>query len=1037
MILLAGIAGHLRTNAQPASPGEITVKGKVTGADNAPLSGVSVVVRENLAKGTTTNAQGNYSISVQAGQTLDFKFMGYINQSVKPTAENVVNITLKEDVTKIEDVMVIGYGTTKKETLTGAVSAITTTDLLKSPVPNIGNMLVGQVTGLSSIQTTGLPGADDPEIYVRGIGTLNPTSSQPLMLVDGVERSFFQLDPNEIESISVLKDAWATAVFGVQGANGVIIVTTRRGTEGKPKISVSLTGGLQMPLRLMDFVDSYNFCVAYNEYKGDIFPDALMEKYRTHTDPLLYPSHNWIKELMKPYAPQTQDNINVSGGNSYIKYFASLGYFSQDGMFKQFNNNFTQNYTYNRFNYRTNFDINATKSTKFSVSIGGVSGARTEPRNTESGANNQTGTFRNIYWGLPFSAAGIIDGKQVDANQQYVTSNVDNMRSPFFSWYGKGTAYTYTGDMNLDLALDQKLDMIIQGLSASVKYSYNNNYTKVKNRTYNVPVYTPWAIGNTPDWQNVDPTADPNEVILVTNGDEALWGYGEPDDQAKKNRKYYWEGALKYDNKFGKHQVTGLFLGNAKKTFYLDPKRYNYPEIPLGSLGFVWRATYNYAQKYLFEFNAGYNGSENFAPGKRFGFFPSVSGGWVISSEQFMKQVSFISFLKLRASWGKVGSDYVGLNRFLYLPDLWNPSDGVYYYGNSLTSSQVVKNGAHETKIGNPDVTWETAVKQNYGIDLTMLSDRLSLNADLFFEKRRDILAKRNTIPVYVAVELPFANIGKVDNHGYEISVKWKDKLGRDSRNSYWVGGNVSYSKNKIVYQDEIPQNYPWQQATGHRVGQNFGYVFEGLYHPADFPAALQYNPKLQPGDAKYGDLNSDGQINNDDVSAIGYSKYPDYTFSFNAGLSFKGFDFSMLWQGATHVSKDISSLYRTPFGTSGNRNLMLYPLERRYVSETLTPNATYPRFSNDTRTWNYDTGVTNSFWVRDASYLRLKNIELGYTVTAALLKKVGISNFRVFINGSNLLTFDNLIFIDPEESANSTEYPNMAIVNMGLNFNF
>jgi len=1016
------------------------ITGTIVDEKGEPIPGANVAVK-GTTLGTMTDVDGKYSINVPDQKSvLMFSFVGYNSKEIVAGDKRIIDVTLSESLNQIDEVVVIGYGSEKKLTSTGAVSSMSSADVLRSPVPNIGNMLVGQVTGLSAIQTTAMPGADDPQILVRGIGTLNAASASPLILVDGVERSFFQLDPNEIESISILKDASSTAVFGVQGANGVIIVTTKRGQEGPPKITVSLSTGAQAPLRVLNFVDSYDFCIAYNELQQtNIFPDALMEKYKTNANPLLYPSHNWIKEVMKPFALQTQDNINISGGTANVKYFASLGYLYQNGLFKQFRSDINQNYNYTRYNYRTNFDIQATKSTKFSVSISGITGIREQPNNIESN-NFDTAIFNELRWGLPFASGGIVDGKEILSNTRYIdpSGSLGLIRNPFMQWYGKGSRNITNNQMNVDLAFEQTLNAILKGLSVSVKYSYNNSYTHTKNRTYSVPKYTPWMIGDTDNWQAVDPTANPSDVVLVPSADDTeFWGYNEA--YSNRSRTYYWEGSLRYNQTFGKHQVSGLFLGNMKKIFYKQSTGdflNNYPAVPLGSAGLVGRASYNYAQKYLLEFDAGYNGSENFAPGKRFGFFPAASIGWVVSEESFMKKLPVVSFLKLRASIGEVGSDYVGNNRFLYFPNTWNPNDGVYYFGTN--NNIVTMNGAHEKAMGYPDVTWETALKQNFGIDLSFLKGRLNLNGDLFFEKRRNILWDDATKAEYPAILLPVGNVGKVNNHGYEIAFKWTDKLGSNRKNSYWVGGNVSYSRNKIIAMAEIAQPYPWMQRTGQRVGQNFGYTFEGLYKASDFPDALIYNNgNLAPGDAKYKDLNHDNVIDAYDAGPIGYSKFPDYIFGFNAGFRYRGFDFSMLWQAATNVSKNLSSVYRIPFNTQMNYNLLQYTYDHRYVSETLTPDATYPRLASETRSWNYDGTTTNSLWVMDASYLRLKNIEIGYNISALALKKLGITNLRVYLNASNLLTFDKLVFIDPEESGNTTEYPNMATTNFGLTFNF
>lgn len=1009
---------------------EIVVTGTITDG-NEPLPGVSVLVKGTM-QGVVTDLNGKYSIAIQGKEAvLVFSFMGFATQEIVVGNRKTIDVALSEDVREIDEVIVIGYGTQKKVTQTGAASSVSTDDLLRSPVPNVGNMLVGQVTGLSAIQSSGRPGLDDPTLFVRGIGTLNSDNSRPLMLVDGVERDFFQIDPNEIESITILKDASSTAVFGVQGANGVIIVTTKRGSEGTPKINVSLSSGIQVPLRLLDFADSYQYCIAKNEMLGyNFYTDEVMEKFRTQENPLLYPSNNWIKYMVKPFSWQTQNNINISGGSSIIKYFVSVGYFSQDGMFKQFSSDFHDNFKYRRYNFRSNFDIYPTKTTRLGISMGGMSGTRVEPRH-DDGINS---FFGSIYESLPMSGIGIVDGRPVAGNSRYHTGESGGGGSPFSAWYGNGTTYVNPNDMNFDIALTQYLDMFFKGLSASAKYSYNSKYTHIKNRTYSVPTYTPWEIGMTPNWQEVDPDADPSEIVLVTNDSEGIWGYSE--SFSGRSRRFYFEGNLNYNRTFGSHQVSGLILGNMKKEFYKTGDSNPLPNVPYGSLGIVGRATYNYLEKYLFELNAGYNGSENFAKGKRFGLFPAISAGWVMSEENFMKKnAPFISFLKIRASVGKVGSDNVRADRFLYFPDGWDPNSGVYYFGNS--SDYVTMTGARELKLGNPDVTWETATKQNYGIDMSFFNSRLSVNLDRFFEKRKNILWDRGTIPAFVSVDVPRSNLGKVDNQGYEISLKWRDRLGNNKQNSYWVGANVSYSRNVIVYMDEIRRNYEWNNRTGHRVDQEFGLIFERLYHPEDFPLDLITDVVLAPGDAKYKDLNGDKMIDASDETAIGYSPYPDYIFSFNAGFSFKGFDFSMLWQGATNVTRNLTGRYRAPFGQLGNRSLLLYHYENRYVNEKLTPNATLPRLNEDMRSWNYQSVPTNSLWVSDASYIRLKNVEVGYSLSSAFLEKLGIQNFRISLIGSNLLTFDNLLFIDPEETGTTSEYPNIATVNLGASFTF
>ncbi len=986
-----------------------SINGTVSDESGQPLPGVAVMVK-GTSIGVATSMDGKFSLSVPANaKTLVFTFIGMKPQEEEINSRSTINVKLIAETIGLEEVVAIGYGTQKKVTITGAVSSVGSDELVQSPNASVGNSLAGRVTGLSSIQYSGQPGADDPEIYIRGVGSLSTDRSSPLMLVDGVERSFNQLDPDEIESISVLKDASATAVFGVRGANGVIIVTTKRGALGPAKISVSTSYGIQVPTRLLDFADSYTYAIRYNEAtKNDgsspFFSDEAVEAFRTNSDPIIYPNIDWMTYMMKPFAPESKQNVNISGGTQRVKYFVSLGNTYQGGMFETFSQGKETNFSYNRYNYRSNLDIDVTKTTKLSLTLGGRVGVKNEPRSSGDGL------FRPLYWSVPYSGAGIVDGKWIRTGTTYIpgTDKKDGL-TPF---YGLGFQNQLQNTLNLDISLVQKLDYITKGLSFSIKGAYNTFYSHTKTRASSIANYQPFYIH---DLDATYPDTD-KTIVYKKQGSDGTLSYGE---SYGKDRDWYAEAGINYDRTFGSHHVTGLVLYNESKSFYPD----QYSDIPAGLVGLVGRVTYDYNTRYLLDLNMGYNGSENFAPGKRFGFFPAASVGWVMSEEPFIKDLDLFNYLKLRGSYGVVGNDKLGNNRFLYLPDSFNPSSGGYNFGTDNPSNQIA---AIEGKVGNPYVSWEKATKQNYGADFKLFDAKFGLSFDYFIENREDILWSRSTVPGFVAYDLPAVNLGKTKNQGYEIAASWRQTV---SDLTYWVNFNLSYAKNKIVFMDEIPQNEPYLYRTGNSVGQPFGYITEGFYGENDvLPAGAK------PGDLKYKDINLDGIVDTDDQMAIGYPVYPEYSMGTTIGLKWKNFDMNMLLSAATNTSRMLGDVYKTAFGETGNRSLLQYMADGRWTPETAAT-ATYPRMSLAGATYN---AKASDFWLKDASYLRLKNIELGYNIQAGLLSQIGIKNLRVYVNGYNLLTFDKLKIADPEsKTATDSQYPIVKIYNMGLKVDF
>ena len=1040
---------------------KVVYKGRVVDAlTSEPVIGASVVVKGMTALGTVTDVDGHFTLSVSTDVNpviLIASYIGYESVETRVTRREGIEIRLTEKYNELNEVEVVAYGTQKKVSVTGAISSLRGEELLKSPSGSLGNALAGAVSGISTVQLSGQPGAEDPNIYVRGTGSLSEETSKPLILVDGVERSFFQMDPNEVESITVLKDAASTAVFGVRGANGVILVTTRRGTTGKPKISWSSSFGLTQALRNLKTADSYEHASIYTEAQRSDNPNMqddqlafspyVTEMFRTNADPIIFPNTDWSDYLFNNLSWQTQHNVTISGGLDRFKYFVSLGYLHQDGMVKQFDLNYDPNYMYSRYNYRVNVDVNVSKTTTLKLNLGGRVGNRRSPR--------QDNLWQKIMWSTPYSSPGFVNGMRITKpNDKYISIGSGSSGLDFF--YNYGYDKKTDNDLNIDLSLDQELGFITKGLRMNIKGAYNTNYSVTVSRapTSGNPAVTPlyMAYFTQPGMDISNPLFD-NTIVYQMEGS---FGLNEPlsyNTSTGRGRNWYLEGSLNYARTFGNHEVSALFLYNQSKTYY----PWQNTEIPTAYVGYVGRLTYNYKQRYLLDLNAGYNGSENFASGQRYGFFPAASIGWILSEEPFMKQLKWLDFLKVRASYGLVGNDKYNGVRFLYLNDSWSAyneawsSLGTWQFGNQTSPSMLV--GAVAERIGNKNVSWEKVKKQNYGIDIRMFNQQLSITADLFFERRYDILSTRNTLPNITDVQLPLINLGKVNNKGYEVTVGWNSKAGKVD---YWLQANLSYSKNKIIYMDEVVPNYPWMAQTGRSTGLNRGYLFDRFLSDSDFdengslkkdengkqltPVMALGNPR--PGDALFKDLNGDNVIDGNDITYFGYGERPEYVMGFMYGARWKNFELSMQWTGAWNASRILGKEYRTPFGESNSGAILKYLADNRWTPEN--QNARFPRITFMNKT-HYLTD--SDLWMMDGSYLRLKTAELSYTFrNNPFLSKCGVSSLKFFVNGYNLLTlFSDLadIDIDPEGIAGykngqfTNDYPNVRIYNMGFNIQF
>ena len=1032
-------------------PEGITIKGRIMDEIlKEPIPGANVKVK-GTTLGTITDFNGNFSLVVpNKSSVLVVSFIGYVTQEIVVGNQKTINVNLKEDAQSLDEVVVIAYGSQDKGLVTSAISSIDNKELIKSPVASVSNTLAGALPGISSVQTSGQPGNDAADIYVRGVGGLDNSMSKPLIMVDGVEREFSQIDPNEIESISILKDASSTAVFGVRGANGVVLVTTRRGKQGKAKVSVSTSLGLQQPISLVEQTGSYEYARFWNmknrldgvtEEKQYFTPEQI-EAYRTGSDPIMYPNMKWMDYVFNNVFLQSKNNVNISGGSDNVKYFISVGYLYQNGILKDLpGQNYSNNYRYDRYNYRANIDAKLTKTTNMKLNIGGNLGKTQEPLTIEGVKNAWVVTQ---IWSHPFSGPGFINGVRTLIPKGFIPVS-DTMRDGMFAFYGQGYKQNYKTTLNLDVDITQKLDVLTKGLSASVKGAYDNNFNLLKTRqggsVESQIVYYQSYFDTNGTMPQTDPDYDKTH-IFVPNGSDTPLSYAESQG---RGQKWYIEGRINYDRTFGAHKVSGLLLYNQSREYY--PKKSDgsdapYQFIPRGYVGLVGRATYAYRSKYLFDANIGYNGSENFAPGKtRFGVFPAFSAGWVASAEKFMENQKIVDYLKFRVSWGRVGNDKGVNTRFMYMPSVWQ-SSGSYSFGvNNPTAQQAFA----MSQMGNPEVTWETADKQNYGIDAHFLNNRLSFTFDYFMEHRKGILISPQSTPSIIATSLPNLNLGKVDNRGYEIALGWKDRIGKEF--NYYVDANVSFARNKIIFKDEVPKLYDYMNETGGPTGRHTGvYKYIRLYQYSDFikdaNGELILNPKLPqpyqrvyPGDAMYQDLNGDNIVDGNDKCVTGYSNRPEYTFGLNMGFNWKGFSLSMQWTGATNVDKQYEIDYRIPFTNAGKRGLLTYFYDGCWTPENQL-DAKYPRAAETSESWNSE---LSTLWIEDASYLRLKSLNIGYTISGKeFLKKIGINSLGITFSGYNLLTFTPLKYIDPEGvTNNSGTYPLVKVYSFGLNLNF
>ena len=1061
-IPLQGVAQTGRTaKVQTTQSNKITVSGTVLDkTTNDPLIGVSVVVKGVANAGTITDMDGKFTLKLPYAEApLVFSYLGYQPQEIVPGAKKELTVLLQEDTKALQEVVVVGYTKQRKETMIGSVATITTKDLTQSPTANINNALAGRLPGLIVNQYAGgEPGVDQSELFIRGKATYGNQSA--IVIVDGIERDMSYLAPDEIETFTILKDASATAAYGIRGANGVIVITTKRGKAAeKATVNLKASIGINQPIGFPEYLGSADYATLYNEARlndakmtgADIsslnlFSQQAIDNFRRakgdNSDGLGY-DWDYYDFAFKP-GLQEDVSLSIRGGTDKVRYYVLANYFSQGGNYKYANaGEYDSQTKFTRYNFRSNIDININRYLSTRLDLG----ARITDRNAPG---TTAGRLMTICATQPPYLPILVEENAHPQNEEYIQQNPrgmlygDNIYR--YNLLGELSRTGYLNEKNTYLngsfAMNLDMEFLTKGLKAEVMFSYDASEGRWINRkldTYKdgYREYPKYA------------------TFMPIEGSDAYMAGGHYTGAYKTGNKYdidqtigngfshnasdgrtYIQARLDYNRLFSNHhEVTAMLLANRGNRTVNNELAYH-------SQGITGRFAYYYNQKYLMEFNFGYNGSENFAPGKRYGFFPAGSIGWVVSEEEFMKKASWIDFLKVRASYGLVGSDNVS-SRFPYLA-FYGGGSG-YDFGNNFGTNV---GGTSEGNLANANLTWEKARKLNVGIDFTTLNQRLALTIDAFYEYRFDIITDMNSdgimgYPDIVGKDAALQNLGEVSNRGVDIELSWNDKIGKNFR--YYIRPNLTFSRNRLEYKAEVARKNSWRKETGKRLYENFVYVFDHFVadqEEADRLNKIGYQPwgQLIPGDVVYKDLDRNGVIDDEDRTVMGNPRSPELMFGIPFGFQYKNFDFSVLLQGATKSSIllngaavfDFPQFEQDKIGRVKKMHL------DRWTPETAAT-AKYPALHYGTHDNNKN--GNSSLFLYDASYLRLKNVEIGYNVSPKLLRKFHVQQARIYVQGLNLLTFDKLgdVDIDPETKSGdgASWYPIQKVFNFGIDITF
>lgn len=980
---------------------EASISGRIVDRDNITMPGVTIM-EKNTQNGTLSDIDGNFTIKMRnRNNPLVFSFVGFSTQEVPVGNSNFLTITMDEDAFEMEEVVVVGYGTQKKATVVGAISSANVGDMQKTGTTNLTQALGGRIAGVFTRTPGGRPGDDDANVFIRGRATYNSDSSAPLVLVDGVEREYSQIDPEDIESFNVLKDASATAVFGVRGANGVFLITTKRGKTEKPSVNFKSTFSANTPIRLPERLGSYDYARLKNEALNNVglspeYSSYDLDMYRTGESPFTHPDNDYIGDLLKDFTYKQQYNLTVRGGTPFVHYYVSANYLSEDGIYKTMDNDeYDTNVYFKRYGVRANLDFHVTKSTDFGVDMGG----RLEERH-----NNGYGD--NLFYSLVRTPPNHFN---------YVNPNGSlggnlNLVNPYAALSRYGYDHSKRNVFEAVIKLNQKFDFITPGLSARGLFGFVSSMRSRRDLEEKPEL---WKYTKQGEYELIQNYSD----IAIATSD------------GPHTRNFTTELAVNYDRKFGAHAVTGLLAFNRLQTF-------NNANLPGGYLNYVGRITYSYQGKYLAELNAGYNGSTQFDKRKRYGFFPAVSAGWVVSEESFWNQDSkLFNYLKIRGAYGEVGNDKIGSSKYLYLQTYPLLTSNRPTFGTTDTSG---KNRIYEGTEGSSLVGWERSRKTNIGFDSKFFDQRLSFTFDVFHERRSDILDYDRYLSTLYGMlgaddsnkGTPPQNLGEVVNRGFDTDMSYHFKV---DKVRLYVEANASVARNKIEKYGENALVYPWMTKIGQPIGQRYGLICDGFYNTQEEIDALpsSYSNNLKLGDLKYRDVNGDGVIDSYDEYPIGKPKNPDLMYGFVLGGDWNGFDWQVFFQGAAGFDVYANGAGYWEFTNTGS--VMKHHLGR-WTPEN-RENATYPSLSPMTSEQNHR---LSTFWLKNGDYLRLKNLQIGYTIPNNLSSRLGIKNLRVFASGTNLLTFSKFKEYDPEsDDGDGTKYPQMIMINGGFSLNF
>ena len=1036
-VLLAALLAILPGEAF-AQDAKIQVRGSVLDVNGTPVPGATIMVKDKPSLGgAVSDDNGNYTFSFPAGNILQVTCMGYVTVESRFSRSSEWLVTMEEDAQMLDDVVVVGYGTQKKESVVGSISQVGAEALVNSGTTNITNALAGKLSGVLTFQSTGVPGANNAEIFIRGISSWN--GSSPLIMVDGVERSFNELDPNEVETISVLKDASATAVFGAKGANGVILVTTKVGQKGRPKMNLTVNYGLDTPQELASIIDAgttaemMNVAYMNDASFGSVMSQKTVNAFKYGTDPIRYPNNNWYDLMLKDFAHSLNANYSLRGGTDRVKYYVSVGYNNEGSLVKRLTSWRQATFSFQKINYRANLDFDITKYTKLSLKIGGSTGISTRPGTTSDGGTSVGSLFTQMYMASPmmypayypaevleripdWNYPGLAEDRLSNPNQAYVKNPYSVMATGDF-------LQTTTNNISTDIHLNQSLDFIIKGLSlrgmasltsSFARYSQQGSQSRPSYRIdwdkYDLGVENPWVS-----------TESANDVYV-----QPPYAVSSNNNPRSTSFIFYWEAALSYDRSFKKkHNVTALLLANQRQ-------RISGSSFPRRGQAFVFRTTYDYKQKYLFEANMGYTGSEQFSSKNRYGFFPSLAVGYVLSKEKFWKTaMPWWSKMKFRYSDGTVGSD--------------NASATWLYY------STYSKNGLGlilEDKAANETARWETARKQDLGIELGFLKDKLTFNVDLFQEMRTDMLLTPVESPL-LGITSKDINAGAMKKHGLDIEAKWRATTSRGFY--YELGFMIGLNENRIVKYDEpvSTPSYQKQQGTPYKAARTgLEQIDEGYFTSVDdihgYSNSLGSVDNTYLGIYKLLDYNADGRVTNTDLHAIEGVAYPPVVGSFNIGLGYKGFSFNMLFYGTAGKYIEFNRSFWKEFvkqdWTVHTAQLDYWtPVNRDATHSALSfDDKTYSLLGGDANSGGYDLRLLDHSW-RKSDYLSLKEVYVAYKFDGKKLEDVlGVKGLSLTLTGNNLFMFSDLLEGNPQRTELvGSYYPIMRSVKLGVKLDF